>query len=137
MSTYYNPIYSSSNFYRILRDENGEEFRDYLNIDLIKAVKSIKEWQSHVWKEGQKLEHIAHAFHGTTSTWKLIQLYNGIISPFELKPNQLIKIPNLSDLTLALNTVRKQMRIGISDNSPAANTRQNQTAAPVGSRVAI
>lgn len=92
-----NPQYYRSNFMdKVFDPQTGYEEVDPLSPRIHEIINGITSWQIHPYKAGERLTTIANFYHGTTSTWWIILMFNGLVSTMELQPGMLLKIPSLS-----------------------------------------
>jgi len=103
----YDATYDIKRFYAILTDARGS-YNDYLNARLIRGIRSIRGYQEHVWSAGQKIENIAYRYHGVTTTYPMIMIYNGIVTSFEIQAGTVLRIPDKAELSRVLTALVSQ-----------------------------
>lgn len=98
----YDASYDITKFYETLSDSEGVEFTGFLNALLSRGIRSIRGYVEFTWRYGLKIENVAYRFHGTTTTYPYILMYNGIVSPFEIQSGTVLRIPDKTELSRVL-----------------------------------
>ena len=98
--------YRAARMDKVLNEDTGLSEVDPLSPRLHEMLRSFSRWQV-ITYAGERLTTIAYNVHGTTSTWWLILMFNGLDSMNELQPGMRLKIPYLQDIRAALQEVSR------------------------------
>lgn len=105
-----NPKYYRTNWMGQSVEADGVSAYDPMSVDIQNYLDTIAMWKPYIWADGDVLTTVAYKAHGTTSTWWLILMYNGLCSLNEMQPGMELRIPDLSDM-LAAQYVPAQPKI--------------------------
>ena len=107
MSSHYNARYARSNALTLITLEN-DDGTPYAEIDLFdirihRLITSVKKAQPYTINQSEKLVNISYQAYNTTSLWWVLVLYNGLIHAYDIYPGMVLRIPDLFEITIALN----------------------------------
>ena len=98
----YNASFDITKYYDVLKDSNGVEFTSFFNVLLSRGIRSIRGYTELTWRSSFRIENVAYSYHGTTTTYPYILMYNGIVSPFDIQNGMVIRIPSITELSAVL-----------------------------------
>jgi hypothetical protein len=109
-STNYNPKFDLERFMALQTVKTGrganamvEQVIDVLDPRFLTIIDTLLPAHIHEYVQGESLPNIAYFYHNTTTTWRIIAAYNGIINWLSLQPGARIYIPGLSAIALAIH----------------------------------
>jgi hypothetical protein len=69
---------------------------DILNPNYLQVINSMTTGGSTTYLQGQQPTTIAFNATDTTSTWWMVQLYNGYINAYDMTPGDILLLPNVA-----------------------------------------